>query len=78
MKIYNADCFNGVNELTNSLKTIEVLVYDIIGELQTFPTLSKDIWNVTMLVMRRYSEEVQRIQILDTTRVGGLDELKKA
>eukprot|EP00928_Gymnodinium_smaydae_P068047 TRINITY_DN5109_c0_g5_i1.p1 TRINITY_DN5109_c0_g5~~TRINITY_DN5109_c0_g5_i1.p1 ORF type:complete len:4182 (+),score=1201.92 TRINITY_DN5109_c0_g5_i1:1381-13926(+) len=46
-------------------------VFDIVLEMSGMPTLARSIWAVTMLVLRRYTDDVAPLHILDTQRGAG-------
>ncbi|CAE7267116.1 unnamed protein product [Symbiodinium natans] len=48
-------------------------VQQLVAEMQEMPLLSSGIFAITCQVWRRYINEVARMELIDTTRVGGVD-----
>eukprot|EP00439_Symbiodinium_sp_Y106_P082248 s53_g21.t1 len=51
----------------------EMRVQQLVAEMQQMPLLGSSIFAITCQVWRRYINEVARMELVDTTRVGGVD-----
>ncbi|CAE8607161.1 unnamed protein product, partial [Polarella glacialis] len=53
--------------------TADLRVFEVVAEMVQMPILAASTFEMTSLVWRRYGLEVKKLELADTTRVGGVD-----